>query len=353
MTMIDALEPRRMLADTTLLRVKTVTADNRGEILVQFSERATGVKGSAFQVYTAGADGKLYTSDDKRETVGFTYSKAKKLLRIVADIPKDTPYRLKLDGKTRIKSEANGSLLDGDFVSASRASGDGVAGGNYEMQVQRDKSATPNVKMRTNNGEIMIRVRKDVAPISANAFLTLANKGTYDDLLVTRAVAGFVVQLGALKITGDGNESSDLVETTGSEFGVETPRVLSNVRGTLSFARSSAGVASNEFFFNLTNNSAGLDQPAGLNLTTFTPFAEVTTSAGFDTLDTIAAKQTVDNDVTPIINDNPNGDNKSVSLNNVPIDDFDDVTDGTYRPARDGVIVERTAVMSVVVSKNG
>lgn len=350
MTMIDTLEPRRLFAGS-LLRVSSVTADNRGEILVQFSERATGVKGAAFQVYTAGADGKLYTSDDKRETVGFTYSKGKKLLRIIANLTKDTPYRLKLDGKSRIRKESDNSLLDGDFVSGTRASGDGVAGGNYEMQVTRDKSATPTVKMRTALGDINLRIRKDVAPISADAFLVLLNKGSFDRLLITRSV-GDIIQLGGIQYNGNGDTTdslADLTETVAKEFGDEVP-VLSNIRGTVSFARSSTtGAASTEFFFNLGDNSP-FDEAGGGGPSAFAPFAEVTTSQGFDTLDAVAAKETVGLNAGGF---DLNGDGDGVDGQDIPVNDVAAVNaEGRFRPARDGIYIERTAILSVVVSKN-
>lgn len=101
-SMIDPLEQRRLLA-ASLLRVGTVTADNRGEVIIRFSEAATGVRGGAGQMYTAGPDGKLFTSDDKKENPRVTYSTNKKQMTIKGNLPPNTPYRIKLDGKTRIR----------------------------------------------------------------------------------------------------------------------------------------------------------------------------------------------------------------------------------------------------------
>ncbi|RYG87241.1 hypothetical protein EON77_02410 [bacterium] len=346
MTMIDALEPRRMLAaDTTLLRVKSVTADNRGEILVQFSERATGVKGSAFQVYTAGADGKLYTSDDKRETVGFTYSKAKKLLRIVANIPKDTPYRLKLDGKTRIKSEANGSLLDGDFVSASRASGDGVAGGNYEMQVQRDTGKSPEVKIRTSVGDITVRMRGDLEGLerTISNFLTYVNKGRYDGVIFHRIVTtnsgGIgIVQAGGFTGTGQtlatdpgsGEQYAKPTQAITNEAPIKLEAgILSNLAGTLAMARTGdPDSATGQFYFNVTNNIA-LDPNSSSD--GYAAFAEVTNAASTATLAAIYGA-TISN-----------------LSNGMPYSTFT-----TVPTVNSSIIsVQRAAVFSKVVSKKG
>lgn len=350
MAMIEGLEQRKLLS-ATLLRVGTVTADNRGEVMIQLSERATGVKGSAIQLYTAGPDGKLFTNDDKRETVRFTYSVNKKRITITGKLPKDTPYRVKLDGKTRIRSEASGTLLDGDFNGAGKTSGDGKAGGNFEFQVSRDRSSTPQVKLRTNNGDIIVKVRADVAPNSANQFLGMVNKGQYDNLLVTRSDAGFVVQLGALRVTGSGNTASDLVENIANPFGQELPRVLSNTRGTLSYARSGAGTATTEFFFNVGDNSNFLNEPTQSNASTFTPFAEIVNKEGFTTIDRIADKQYHNNSQVQVINPDINGDGQSVYLDRLPLNDVSTITDNTFRPARDGVIVGRAGILMLLSGK--
>ena len=263
MSKIEGLEKRQYFADT--LRVGSVQADNRGEVVVRFSERTTGVKGSAFQVYTAGTDGKLFTADDKRENVGYAYSVNKKQLTIRGKLPKDTPYRIKLDGKTRIKSEATGLLLDGDFNGAF-ASGDGRAGGNFEAQFNRDKSGTPTAIVRTSAGDFTMVIRGDVAPLLASNYLSYANKGLYDNTFITRSEnspAPFVIQGGGLRIDGDGQQASDVIVTTNQgdvvDESARSPR-LSNTRGTVSIAKSGPNTASSQFFFNLTDNSF-LDSP--------------------------------------------------------------------------------------------
>jgi cyclophilin family peptidyl-prolyl cis-trans isomerase len=294
MSKIEGLESRQYFAGT--LRVGSVQADNRGEVVVRFSEKTTGVKGSAFQLYTAGTDGKLFTSDDKRETVGYSYSENKKQLTIRGHLAKDTPYRIKLDGKTRIKSQANGSLLDGDF-NGTLASGDGTAGGNFEAQFSRDKSGKQIVRMPSSVGDLTIRLRGDVAPKNAANFLSYANTGRFDNIFFTRGISGFVDQVGSLQITGDGQQADDIIVTQTDAPLADEARVLSNTRGTLSFAKSGPNSITNQFFFNLGNNSSSgsnnLDEPTQTNSTFFTPFAEVVDQTTFNIIDQIGAATAV------------------------------------------------------------
>lgn len=351
-SMIEGLENRQLLAAATLLRVSSVTADNRGEVVIQLSERATGVKGAAVQLYTAGADGKLFTSDDVKQSVRFTYSTNKKQIKLTGHLPKDTPYRVKLDGKTRVKSAATGALLDGDFKGGTTASGDGKAGGNYEFQANRDASSTPLVKMRTGTGDVIIRIRGDAAPVSANAFLALANSGKYDNLFVARSVPGFVIQTGAVQVTGTGTTASDLTENTASSFPEELPRQLSNLRGTLSFARGGSGkLASNQFFFNIADNDGSngnnLDDASGTGVV-FTPFAEVTSAAGLATLDAMAAKPRINFSSGGLDIQNYGG---ATPIDNVPVNDVTTVQNSGVNPSRDFIIIYRTGVLMNVSAK--
>lgn len=348
---LEGLESRRLMA-APLLRVGSVTADNRGEVVIQLSERATGVKGAAVQIYTAGTDGTLFTNDDVRQTARITYSENKKQIKLTANLTKDTPYRIKLDGKSRIKAEDDGSLLDGDF-SGTLASGDGRAGGNFEAVFNRDTSSTPNVIMRGSEGDITVKLRYDVAPVSANAFLTQANQKKYDNMVVTRNISGFITQMGSLQITGDGQQASDVIENSASTFPQELPRVLSNLRGTLSFARGGSGLtASNQFFFNLANNDSrssfnNLDVADSSGDAVFTPFAEVTSASGLATMDAIAAKPSTDltSAGLGLLFPSPTG------VTDVPVNNVTQAQSGLV-PTRDLVVFYRVAAVMKISAKS-
>ena len=337
MSRMECLEGRRMLAGNTLT-VGSVRGDNRGEIVIRFSDRTTGVRGSAFQVYTAGADEQLFTSDDKRESVGYSYSENKKTLTIRGHIDKDVPYRVKLDGKTRIKSEATGELLDGDF-NGSLASGDGRAGGNFEAQFGRDTSNLPRALVKTSAGDVLLTLRYDVAPMHVVNFVTYANKGYYDDSIFTRSIAGFISQGGSAKITGDGQQTSDVVAvpqlpSPTNEFS------LHNTRGTVALAKlgGQPNSGTNSFFFNLADNSANLDtQNEG-----FTVFAEVVDQPSFDTMDAIAARPTINADSQFSIT--------GTDFANVPVNDATQAQAGLV-PVRDFVTIYRIAPLMVISKK--
>lgn len=336
MSKIEGLEERRLFAST--LRVGSVVADNRGEVVIRFSERTVGVKGSAFQLYTAGADGKLFTADDKRESVGYSYSENKKQLTIRGKLPKDTPYRIKLDGKTRIKSEANGSLLDGDF-NGTLASGDGKAGGNFEAQFGRDTSTTPRAVVRTSAGDMTLVMRGDKAPGHVSNFFGYANKGYYDNSIFTRSISGFISQGGSAKITGDGQQTSDVVAvpqlpSPTNEFNI------SNTRGTVALAKlgGNPNSGTNSFFFNLTDNSANLDAQNG----GFTVFAQVADQASLASMDAIAAKGTINADAQFNIT--------GTDFQDVPVNNTTQAQAGLV-PIRDFVIIYRVAPVMVISRK--
>lgn len=340
MSLIEGLEDRKYFAT---LRVGSVVADNRGEVVIRFSEKATGVKGSAFQLYTAGSDGKLFTADDKRESVGYSYSENKKQLTIRGKLPKDTAYRIKLDGKTRIKSQATGELLDGNF-NGTLASGDGKAGGNFEAQFSRDKSSTPTVRFTTNEGVIDIRLRGDVAPRNASNFLSYVNTARYDRTIFTRGINGFIVQGGALQIQNDGNQAADIEPTTQDPAIQDEARVLSNTRGTISIAKSGPNTVTNQFFFNLGNNSSNLDVTNPQNGTFFTPFAQILNEEGFTLLDKVASSTTVD--FTGKIDNGGSG----AGIDAVPVRS-PTVTANNVKPVEDLFQVYRAAAVMVIAKK--
>lgn len=345
---VEFLENRRLMAGT-LLRVGSVTADNRGEVIIQLSERATGVKGAAVQLFTAGTDGQLFTNDDVRQTARITYSANKKQIKLTANLPKDTAYRIKLDGKSRIKAEDDGTLLDGNF-SGTLASGDGRAGGNFEAVFRRDTSSTPTVKIRTSEGDVLMKMRGDVAPIAAANFLSYANSGRYDNTFLTRRLPGnsFVLQGGGMQITGSAGTYQDVTVTTKDSAITDEsalPNRLSNIRGTVSFAKNAPDSATIHFFFNMADNSS-LDSPTR-NDGGFTPFAEVQGIESFAVLDRIDTKPIANLSLQIGIQ----GATAGADVANTPVNDVTLAT-GTINPFRDLIVFYRTAVLVKMSAKS-
>lgn len=291
MSKMEGLETRRMLA-APFLRVGAVQADNRGEVVITLSERATGVKGAAVQLYTAGADGKLFTNDDKRESVRFTYSVNKKQIKLTANLKKDTPYRVKLDGKTRIKAEDDGTLLDGDFK-GSLASGDGKAGGNFEAVFNRDRSNRPSAIFRTSAGDFTVNFRADVVPTTVSNVMSYMNTKRYDGTVLHRngRTQSGGLQLPILQGGGFTYNNSNLTAIT-TDPAVPLEALLPNDQWTLAMARQNApDTNTSQFFINVRDNPVLDSSDPNGRTSGYTVFATIT--SGTDVIETIYNNPTV------------------------------------------------------------
>jgi len=117
------------------------------------------------------------------------------------------------------------------------------------------------VAVATSEGELTLLVKREWAPRGVDRFYTLVTNDFYDDIRVHRVVPGRVAQFG---LNGDGLVNSAWME----EYLVDDPRVLSNVGGTLAFAKGGANDRTTQVFINL-NDNLGLDDQG------FAPFARV------------------------------------------------------------------------------
>lgn len=133
------------------------------------------------------------------------------------------------------------------------------------------------VQFRTAIGEVEVELYDDEKPITTTNFLRYVADGAYENSFMHRAVRNFVFQGGGFGVTNLGKTNEQLVsiqtrEAIVNEFNVGPFR--SNVRGTIAMAKgSSPNSATSQFFFNLTNNSVALDNPA--NSGGFTVFGRV------------------------------------------------------------------------------
>lgn len=127
---------------------------------------------------------------------------------------------------------------------------------------------------------------KDAARTVAN-FYNYATSNRYDDTIFHRLAADFVLQGGGFKFT-DGpaaNDSALSAVATDPQIKNEFSASRSNLRGTLAMAKLPSGpdTATNQFFFNLSNNAANLDSQNG----GFTVFGRVKDPTDQDLLDAI------------------------------------------------------------------
>lgn len=162
------------------------------------------------------------------------------------------------------------------------------------------------VRLTTSVGAIDIVLHDDAAPRTVANFLAYVNSGAYRNSFVHRSVPGFVIQGGGF-IWDDATNRSVAVPAKPpvvNEFSASRP----NRRGTVAMAKlaSSPNSATSQWFINLADNSANLDNQNG----GFTVFGEV--SAGsMAVVDAIAALPLVNAgssfDALPVIGTIANG----------------------------------------------
>ncbi|MEM7760179.1 MAG: peptidylprolyl isomerase [Cyanobacteria bacterium P01_A01_bin.40] len=124
------------------------------------------------------------------------------------------------------------------------------------------------------------------APESVTNFLNYVDDGDYDGSIIHRSVSGFIVQGGGF-VVNQSNPANAPTEIPAddpvvNEFSAER----SNTRGTIAFAKlgNDPNSATNQWFFNLANNSQNLDNQNG----GFTVFGEVLTAEDLAPVDAIA-----------------------------------------------------------------
>lgn len=140
------------------------------------------------------------------------------------------------------------------------------------------------VTLKTNCGDVRIRLAVNRAPKTASSFAYLARRGFYDGLPFHRVVADFVVQGGDPQGTGQGGPGYEVVE--------RPPRETTYTRGTVAMAKAQVDPpgASGSQFFIVTAQDAQLPAIYGL-------VGGVV--SGMDTVDKIAA-QPVDAQSVPL-----------------------------------------------------
>ena len=148
--------------------------------------------------------------------------------------------------------------------------------------VSQTSSATI-VEVETNLGTFEINLYDNDTPQTVANFLAYVQNGDYTSSVFHRSVSGFIVQGGA--VVTDGNANLSVITQRPA---VDNEPVYSNVRGTIAMAKldGDPNSATSQWFFNLGNNAANLDNQNG----GFTVFGEVT--SGLAVVDAIAAVPT-------------------------------------------------------------
>ncbi len=101
-------------------------------------------------------------------------------------------------------------------------------------------------------GDVVIKLRSDLAPGHVQRITDLASSGFYDGVVFHRVIPGFMAQGG--DPTGTGYHGSDLPNLK-AEFSAELHK-----RGVASMARSQSPDSANSQFFIVTDDSPFLDR---------------------------------------------------------------------------------------------
>jgi cyclophilin family peptidyl-prolyl cis-trans isomerase len=126
-------------------------------------------------------------------------------------------------------------------------------------------SKTPKVRLKTDQGEIVVELDAEKAPITVENFLGYVKKKHYDGTVFHRVMPTFMIQGGGFTLEG-----GKLIEKpTGSGIKNESQNGLSNVRGSIAMARTNdPNSATAQFFINVVDNPM-LNYPNGGGYTVF------------------------------------------------------------------------------------
>jgi cyclophilin family peptidyl-prolyl cis-trans isomerase len=137
------------------------------------------------------------------------------------------------------------------------------------------------VQFQTVLGDFSVNLYDKATPKTVENFLAYVKSSAYKNSVIHRSVPGFIVQGGGFKY----ESKPPLLNVTQNTAVINEP-VYANKRGTIAMAKlgDQPNSATNQWFFNLADNSAVLDPQNG----GFTVFGEVTGN-GMAIIDAMAA----------------------------------------------------------------
>ncbi|HVU09060.1 MAG TPA: peptidylprolyl isomerase [Verrucomicrobiae bacterium] len=114
------------------------------------------------------------------------------------------------------------------------------------------------VQFRTVFGDIEVELYDQDKPITVQNFLDYVKSGRYENEFAHRLVPNFVIQGGGFTLTTNTISATPTFAPITNE--IATGKFYSNIYGTIAMAKTSdPNSATSQFFFNLTNNAASLD----------------------------------------------------------------------------------------------
>lgn len=252
---IESLEGRALLTAVPA-QVATAFLDNRGTASFTFTRGldAKTLTSTSAALYTVGTDGVLGTADDKRLKTTVKYVKG--VLTLSASMKKNQAYRVILNA-TSIK-DVNGKRLDGEFKGQGKVSGNGRAGGNFDIVTKAPKSVVYRFAVNWSGVTQYINVKMYTdTPLTVANFKSYADIGAWDTTFFHRSTRDAtsnlqVIQGGGFNVNSQ-NQIGSVVQKTG--IGLELKH--SNVAYTLAMARTSdVNSNTNQWFFNVNDNTA-------------------------------------------------------------------------------------------------
>jgi cyclophilin family peptidyl-prolyl cis-trans isomerase len=138
------------------------------------------------------------------------------------------------------------------------------------------------VRFNTSEGAIEVELFDRQTPLTVANFLNYVTRGDYTSSIFHRLVSGFVLQGGGFRFVSTPTGST--LPAVATDPPVLNEPGISNLRGTIAMAKlgGDPNSATSQWFFNLGDNSANLDNQNG----GFTVFGQVTT--GQDVIDRLA-----------------------------------------------------------------
>ena len=149
-----------------------------------------------------------------------------------------------------------------------------------DIEKLKEEHITVKIEVR-DFGTMTVNLYPEIAPITVENFVTLAEEGFYDGLIFHRIIEGFMIQGGDPSGTGYGLPDQPTIKGEFSYNSVENP--LSHKRGVISMARGNSYNSATSQFFICHGDSYHLDGQ-------YAAFGKVT--EGFEVLDAIATVET-------------------------------------------------------------
>ena len=148
----------------------------------------------------------------------------------------------------------------------------------FALCTSASSALAQKVKLQTSEGDIVIELASDKAPKTVDNFVQYVRAGQFDGTVFHRVIEDFMIQGGGM--------TPDLKEKpTRAPIPLESRNGLSNVRGSVSMARTMVpDSATAQFFINVKDNPF-LDQPNARDGNGYAVFGKVV--LGMDVVDKI------------------------------------------------------------------